>query len=83
MIINGKTTIVVNGKPTRVCGSRFNQELRASDRDASAPFNVTDASGANLVPSSGLSWRRVAEFIRAGKSVQARAGKPAAKFASL
>jgi hypothetical protein len=69
MIVNGKTTIVVNGRPTRVCGRNFNEALR---RTAGEPI-VLDTEGRRLIPSKGLAWSAVAALVRAGKSVQAKA----------
>jgi hypothetical protein len=37
MFLNGKTAIVVNGKVTRVCGSRFNAALRSGKLDVRLP----------------------------------------------
>lgn len=67
MIINGKSTIVVNGKPTRVLGRRFNAALRKGG------FDVRDAAGKLLIPSKAMDWGQVAAAVRAGKSVQAKA----------
>lgn len=67
MIINGKTTIVVNGRATRVLGHRFNEALRRPGEPT-----ILDADGHRIVPSKGLSWSAVASLVRAGKSVQAK-----------
>lgn len=69
MIINGKTPIVVNGRTTRVCGHQFNKVTRGR----LIGVQVCDTQGNILVPSKGLSWDQVAEQVRAGKSVQAKA----------
>lgn len=73
MNISGTTVIVVNGKPTRVCGSRFNQALRTF-RPAGPAFElqVFLPTGERIVPSKGLSWLEVASGIRAGKKVVAK-----------
>lgn len=69
MIVNGKTVVVVNGKPTRVLGRRFNEALR---RTSLEPV-IHDAEGRRIIPSKGLAWSAVAAIVRSGKSVQAKA----------
>jgi hypothetical protein len=67
MIINGKTTIVVNNKVTRVCGRAFNDAIRRRGEP-----QVFDVDGHRIMPSKGLAWSAVAAQVRAGKSVQAK-----------
>lgn len=67
MIVNGKTSILVNGKSTRVNGRTFNRALKRGT------LEVRSAEGRVLTPSKGLAWSNVASIVRAGKSVQAKA----------
>lgn len=69
MVINGKSIVFVNGRPTRVLGSRFNAALR---KDPQASFK--DEGGNPIVPSKGLSWADVASLVRSGKSAVATTG---------
>ena len=68
MNLAGNTTISVNGKHTRICGSVFNKMLRKHG----ASLEVRDENGNLILPSKGLGWNAVAEQIRAGKKVQAK-----------
>ena len=75
MIINGKTTVIVNGRATRILSHRFNVALKEGKLSA-----VLDAeTGAPIVPSKGASWAEVGEQIRAGKKVVAKVEAPKAK----
>lgn len=77
MIVNGKTTIVINGKQTRVCSHVFNRAFRqACNRDQTSrpgSFVVLTVDGKRLAPPKDEGWGFVAKRIRAGKSIQARA----------
>lgn len=74
MVINGKSVVFVNGKPTRVLGHRFNRALKAT------PFVVfTDEKGTVITPSKGSSWDDVALGVRKGESFTAVVGKPRAR----
>jgi hypothetical protein len=66
MFLNGKTAIVVNGKVTRVCGSRFNAALRSGKLDVRLP------TGEKVEPCKP--WNVVAQAVRAGKKAQAKTG---------
>jgi hypothetical protein len=68
MNISGNTVLLVNGKPSRVCGSRFNHFLRLGRVDVRP---IDDASKV-LVPSKNLGWSDVARIIRAGKKAVAK-----------
>lgn len=65
MNISGQTTLMVNGRPTRVCGRRFNRALKRGAVDVRLP------TGEAVAPSKGLAWGAVARSIRAGKKVLA------------
>ncbi len=67
MFITGRTEIKVNGKSTRVLGRPFNLALKTGT------LAVTLPTGEPVTPSK-RTWAEVAEQIRAGKKVQAKAG---------
>lgn len=69
MVITGSTIVLVNGRPSRVLGTRFNKAIK---KVTSAV--ITDPKGETIVPSKGLTWVDVASQVRQGKKVQARCG---------
>lgn len=73
MNITSKTSILVNGRATRVCGRRFNKAVKAYEFAMGRPavLNVQLPSGERVLPSKGLSWLDVAKQIRKRKQVQA------------
>ncbi|VVB77419.1 Uncharacterised protein [uncultured archaeon] len=80
MNIQGNTPIIVQGKLTRVNGREFNRALKAAE---AAGVELVVFYGmeqdAKLIPSKGLGWGNVSEFIRQGKKVVAKLEQPKAK----
>lgn len=68
MNLSGNTSIIINGKTTRVLSSYFNEKVKKNNE-----MYVYLTSGEKLVPSKGLSWHTVAKLVRQGKKVQCRA----------
>ena len=73
MNISGNTVIVVKGKPTRVCGRIFNEALKVDGQDLCCRL----PTGEVLFPSADKSWAEVAQAIKDGKKVVAKALKTA------
>ena len=75
MILNGKSTVLLNGTETRILSHEWNVALRATRNDLTASFVVADAAGNALEPSSG-DWSDVSAKVRAGKSATVRLAAP-------
>lgn len=65
MNISSTTVVLVNGKPARVLGSKFNQAVRKGRA-------ITDEAGRAIIPSKNLTWAEVSQQLRLRKKVVAK-----------
>lgn len=67
MNLAGNTTVVINGKNTRVLSSFFNEKLKKNNE-----LHVFLPSGEKIAPSKNMSWHDAAKLVRQGKKVVCR-----------
>ena len=69
MVINGRSSLFLRGRSTRVLSRIFNKSL--PKLEASQVF-LTNEHGEIVQPAKNKTWRDIANAIRSGKSAQAR-----------